>query len=270
MSAYSFAPRLLVPMAVGIAFAVLRRYLPPPKIEVLPRHFSIEDLNVQFRSAQWIVGLALFLVGGVVAWITHAVLVSLNLWFAAREGSAYFQLLPSSAIWWFFPGFGALTVCWELTLSIWMLFANRETVGTYILWTNVRSGFDTTKALRWMAVLIALPIGIITVLAVPMHTTLHANEMRIREYGSLSSLKYDYADARRMAVIGGFRDRDGKFTSRATVIIEFADGRRWSSASNSDFEREIDEGFIQFLAKKIHLPVEQAETANDLRPPLKE
>lgn len=267
---HSFAPRFLVPMAVGIAFAVLRKYVPPPRMEELPKDFSIAELSVRFRSTQWNIGLALLLMGAVFAWVTHALLVSLNLWFAAREGPAYFQLLPSSTIWWFFPGFGALTMCWGIAISIWMLFASRETVATYIVWTNVRSGFDTTKALRWMALLVALPIGILTLLAVPMHTTLHANEMRIREYASMSSLKYDYGDARRIAVISGFRDRDGKFTSRATVIIEFADGRRWSSAANRDFEREIDQGLVQFLAGKIHLPVEQADTANDLRPPLKE
>jgi hypothetical protein len=163
-----------------------------------------------------------------------------------------------------------LTICWDVTLSIWLLFASRDTVATYILWTNVRSGFDTTKTIRWMAILIALPIGVLTALAVPMHTTLHANEMRIREYASLSSLKYDYADARRVAMISGFRDRDSKFTPRATVIIEFTDGRRWSSAANRDFEHEIDNGLVRFLAEKIHLSIEQADTANDLRPPLKE
>lgn len=121
-----------------------------------------------------------------------------------------------------------------------------------------------------MAVLIALPIGVLTALAVPMHTTLHANEMRIREYASLSSLKYAYADARRLAVISGFRGLDGRFNSRATVILEFADGRRWSSAANRDFEPQVEKGLVQFLAEKTNLSVEHAETGNDLSPPLRE
>lgn len=148
MTAYSFAPRLFVPIAIGIAFAVLRKYVPPPRIEELPKDFSIEELNVRFGIAQWIVGLALLLVGAIFAWLSHALLVSLNLWFAEREGVAYFQLLPASAIWWFFPGFAALTLCWDITLSIWLLFSSRDTVTTYILWTNVRSGFNTTKTIR--------------------------------------------------------------------------------------------------------------------------
>src|SRR5690242_13450223 len=112
MTAYAFAPRRFIPLAVGLAFAVLRKYVPPPRVEELTKDFSIEELNVRFGTAQWIVGLALLLVGAIFAWLSHALLASLNLWFAAREGPAYFQLLPAPAIWWFFPGFAALTMCW--------------------------------------------------------------------------------------------------------------------------------------------------------------
>jgi hypothetical protein len=259
-----FNPGLLVPIVIAIVFAYFRKHFPVSDTSKLPRDFSLEELNLRFRYVQWGVGLALLVTGATVAWVVHRFLVTLNQSFAVQEGPASFVLLPSAAIWWFLPGFGALAVCWDLVLFMWSLLGDRRTIDQYVLWTHLRSGFNSTKILRWMALIIALPIGVATLLATPMHSTLHDNEIHIREYASLTSLRYRYSDARRLAVVSGIRDRDLKFSARAEVLLKFADGRRWSSADNRDFEKTVDENVVNFLATKTGLPVEHAEVEGDL------
>jgi hypothetical protein len=257
-------PRILVPAAVALAFVLLRKYMHGSKSTELPRGVSLEELEDRFSSINWVVYPGMAFVGVTFAWITYKCFVALNQFFAAREGPAYFRLLPSPWIWLFFPIFGALSLSWEITLFIWAMFATPQTADLYIRWTNLKAGFNSTKALRWVALLVALPIGIFTLLALPMHTTLHAEEMRIRQYASSSSLKYSYKDARRLAVVNGLRDRDGKFKPRADIIVEFADGYRWSSAANRDFTSVVDTDLLNFLVAKTRLPVEDAETEGDL------
>jgi hypothetical protein len=255
---------LIVPIAVLVVFALLRKYLPAqhPKVGSQSRP-SPEELDA-FESWNWMVYLAMILIGVIFAWTTHAILRGLNRYYAAAEGPARFQLFPQEAIWWFFPGFGALCLSWEITLLIWGQFSGRERIRDYITWTNQRAGFDSTTVLRWFALLIALPIGILTLLAVPMHTALYDDGMQIGEYARHSPYKYRYSDARSIAIVEGVRDRDGKFAARAAVVIDFADGRRWSSADNRDWVHEVDPAMTEFLRQKIGLPMKYAETESKI------
>jgi len=263
MILYSFSPAILVPIAVAIAFALLRRYLAPGS-PTLSHGVSMAELDSRFASMNWLIYLGMLLVGVIFGSVAYKSLVALNGLFAASEGPAYFRLLPSRSIWWFFPIFGALSLSWEITLFIWALFSKRQTVDLYIKWTSLKAGFDSTRTLRWMALLIALPTGVLTLLATPMHTTVHADEMRIRQYASLSSLKYRYKDARWMAIVKGFRERGGKFDGRAEILVKFADGYTWSSAANRDFTPTIDQKLVDFLSAKMNLPIQYAETESDL------
>jgi hypothetical protein len=266
MADSDFVSRLIVPITIGVAFSLMRRYLPVPTAAELPTDFSVENLNERFRPVQWMVATAMVLVGVTFAWIIHKCLVDLNLFFAARDGTAQFQLLPSPWIWWFFPGFGAIALSWEITLSIWSLVGDHDMISQYILWSNIRSGFNATKLLRWMAFGVVLPIGILTLLAVPMHSSLLSEGLCVREYASLSSHQHPYTDARRVAVVRGFRNRDGNFQQRAEVLIKFADGHVWSSAANRDFDKQVDPNLVAFLEQKTGLQAEEAETQVDLSP----
>ncbi|HKW18030.1 MAG TPA: hypothetical protein VJO35_11020 [Terriglobales bacterium] len=258
------SPHFVVLIAVAVGFALARRYFPPPRTAELPKGVSIEELNDRFRSVRWAVGFGMVLVGAIFVWATHQTLVALNLSFAYHEGPARFILLPSPAIWWFLPGLGALALCWELSLSLWRLFGNVQTVRAYVLWTNMRAGFDTTKVLRWIALLFVAPIGLLTLVAIPMHTTVHDDGIKVRGYASWASVQHLYPDARRLAVVDGFRTRHGGFTARAAILLKFADGYEWSSGANRDFTMTVDQNLLDFLQGKTQLPVERALTEADL------
>jgi hypothetical protein len=125
-----------------------------------PKHaLSHEDLTALFRYTQWFVGLCMLALAVLFALSTHALLVWLNRYLATADGPAYFRQWPQNAIWWIFPGFGAISLCWEMTLQLWSRFGNREKANLYSYWTNQSAGFDSRRVLRWMSLLIALPIG---------------------------------------------------------------------------------------------------------------
>ncbi len=162
--------KAVVPVAVGVGFALARKYVKP---SARLSELQLSALDDRFRQTKWMVGISVVAVGVVFVWTTHYILVSLNNLFAATDGPlTSFRLWPQTAIWWFFPGVGALALSWEITLQLWSIFGRAGNAMSYRLWSDGRAGFDSTRILRWMALVIAAPIGVSTALALPMHTAL--------------------------------------------------------------------------------------------------
>jgi len=219
-------------------------------------------------SSQWaigtLVGASMLAIGTVIAWGTHTLLVSLNQLFISLEGPSDFILPPQTAIWWFLPGFAALALAWEATLGTWSLIGNKNEVALYNYWTTAKAGFDSTRVLRIMVVVIVLPIAIATALALPQHAVLQEEAIHARGYGLSSTSTYRYVDARRLTVVDGFRQRDGKVVKRAGIVLDFADGRRWSSAAISNFEPTVDPELLNYIRIKTGLEPQYVEAESDI------
>jgi hypothetical protein len=250
---------LIVPLAVAATFAFARRQLAASSM----KKPEGEYLNIPF-SGTTTVNTCILVVGILFALGTHAGFVSLNQYIATSRGPAAFLLWPQSAMWWFFPGFGALTLSWEIVLQLWAHFGNRGRAYSFNYWWAQTAGFDSTRVLRWMSIFITLPMGILTILALPMHAALGQDDIRDCGFAFAGCQIYPYADARRLTAIEGFRTRDGKLTRRAGIIIDFSDGRRWSSAEIGDFKDTVDPEFAEFLVKRTQLPLNHAQTEADI------
>jgi hypothetical protein len=261
-----FLVKAAIPVAVVVVLALARKYMAVSVARPSERSHSRAELDARFISDQWIVGLQMAVVGVVFAWVTHEALLWTNRYLSKGDGGVEFHLWPQSAIWWFFPGFGALCLCWEITLRLWALFGHKEAARLYNYWSNLKNGFDGVKLLRWMAILVLLPSGILTILALPMRCSLREIDLRDCGYAFAGCKVYRYSDARRMTIIEGWRNRDGKLTRRAGIVIDFNDGRRWSSADIGDFLARPDPALVEFLKKKTGLPYEHAETEDDIPP----
>jgi hypothetical protein len=258
----NLASRAIVPAVVAVCFGLARKYLKP---SVRLPEGELSALDGRFGNTKWLVGIGMITVGIAFVWITHYVFFSLNRYLAASDGSGTsLQLWPQSAIWWFFPGFGALVLCWEITLQVWSAFDRGDSARLYRLWSDGRAGFDCTRVLRWMALIIAAPIGVLTILALPMHTSLQQKDIRVCGYAWAKCQTLNYSKAVKMTQIEGFRDRDGKLNRRAGIVVDFADGRRWSSADTGDFHGSVDPALLAFLTERIPLPIEQAQTERDI------
>lgn len=260
----AFVRGVIVPIAVIVVFTLLRKYLPATRSS---RTESVTPSGMPIgpsQGAKWLVGSSMLLIGAVIGYESYELLLHLNQYFADAEGPASFQLLPSKAIWWFLPLFASLSLPWEIVFQIWRKFGNELEALQYAAWSNAKSGFDCTRALRWMAVIILVPIAIFTIPATPMHTTLHDDGLRIREYAGTKTLYYPYNEARRLFLEDGMRNRSGEFTPRAEVVVDFADGRRWASADNRDFEPRVEPGLAEFLVEKTGLSLIHVRANKDL------
>ena len=253
----------MVPAAVLLVFAVARRYLPatarPPRtIE------ADEELTARFQTTRWVFQFSMVLIGVMFAWLMHAVLVGLNHYLSVAQSPEGFRLWPQTAIWWFFPGFGALALPWEIALLLWSALGDPEEAALYSFWNNQRAGFDSRKVLRWIAALFLVPIAILTALALPMHATLRQNDIIDCGYAFAGCRTYGDAEARRMTQIDGHRNRDGKLVAEAGIVIDFQDGRRWSSAEWRNFEPSVDPALAGLLKAKTGLPIGHAVTEGDI------
>jgi hypothetical protein len=256
--------RALVPIAVLAVFALARRFM-PSRIEPPSLNISPEDLAARFENTKKVYTLSMISLGLMFAWLTHALLVSLNHYYSVLQGGTGLRLLPQTAIWWFLPLFGPLTLSYELTLQLWSLAGGRGEAALYDISNSLQVGLDCRKVLRWAALVVALPIGLLTFLALPMHATVGQDEILDCGYGFSPCKGYRYADARRMTMVEGFRDRYGKLTHRAGIVIDFSDGRRWSSDVWSNFSESVDPELVKLLTAKTGLQLEYAATESDIR-----
>jgi len=259
-----FLTNALIPFVVLFVLAVARRYMPVASVKPPERKYSREELDVRFSSTQWVVGISMVVVGVFFAFATYAALKGVNRYLATADGRSQFLLWPQSAMWWFLPGFGALALSWGITLRLWALFGHREDAELYNYWSSLKSGFDSPKLLRWLTIFVVLPAGVLSILALSMHISLTQNEIRDCGFAFARCKIYRYADARRMTIVDGFRDRDGKLNRRAGIVIDFVDGRRWSSADNSEITERVDPALLEFLKDRIPLPFNYAQTEVDI------
>ncbi|MGA8743876.1 MAG: hypothetical protein WB561_21970 [Terracidiphilus sp.] len=123
---------------------------------------------------------------------------------------------------------------------------------------------DSRKILRWLTILVALPILVFTALALNMHATITRQEIRDCGYAFRPCTVYSIADLLRITQIEGFRTTDGKLTRRAGIVFDFADGRRWSSADWGDFKKSLDPAFSEYVTRITHLPLGAATTEQDI------
>jgi hypothetical protein len=246
---------------IPIVFALARKYWAPSADSAF-EVYSIDELDRRFSNAKWLANTAMLAIGIAMGWVTHASLVALNRFFAKQDGGEII-LFPQSATWFFLPFFAALTLSWELMLRIWSAIDQKE-AALYNYWTITKAGYDSTRLLRLFAVLIVLPIGVLTALEIPSHVSLRAEDILARGFGFGGVETYRYADARRMTLINGFRNRDGKLESRAGVVLDFSDGRRWSSASIGEFKSMVDPNLVNFIQRKTNLAPQFAEAESDV------
>ena len=140
-----FLARALVPFVVLLVLAFARRYLPASADKPAGYDGSCEDLDSRFSNTQWSVGFAMVVIGVLFVLGTYAALVWLNRYLATADGPAQFLIWPQSAIWWFFPGFGALTLSWGITLDLWALLGHHKDAGLYAYWTSQKVGYASSK-----------------------------------------------------------------------------------------------------------------------------
>jgi hypothetical protein len=122
------------------------------------------------------------------------------------------------------------------------------------------------RVMKWLTIVIVLPIGFFTILAIPMHLSIANSEIRVGHYASLRTESFPYSQAKKAIMVHGSRDRNGVFTARQDLFLDFADSRRLDVNAAGDGGSHISDGVVQLLLSKTGLNPEDADTASDLPP----
>ena len=244
--------RGIVVAAVTVILSLARKYLPQTK--QLKGDEAIDAAGIQPMVVLCMAG-----VGILIAGLSFFGLREANHLMAARDGLPTVTLVPDWSLWIFFPFFGSLSLAWGTTLRVWSQFAGKEAPRAYAIWSDQKSGFQATAILRWMGWLIALPVGIATLLAVPIHANFADDGISIGRYAQWSPERHAYADVREFVVIKGNLLRDGSFESQPRIVLRFADGSQWNSFSTRE-DRQINPELLAYLVTKLQRAPEIRET----------
>jgi hypothetical protein len=227
-----------------------------------------EDLFARFRDRQIIINICNVAVAIVFFFGIRYGFAAINHRLAGPSSPSQVQLFPDPVIWWFFAGFGALTLPWEITLQIWALFGNRRTVFLYRQWQK-RATFDYKGSTyknelglyHWIILLIVLPIGVANSLALNMHSTLGPNTLRECGYAFKPCKILPYSDIRAITYVAP--NAAIKPPAAAKLVIDFKNGYTWSSAKWGNENKDVDPVVVNFIAAHTPVPIVGIEALKD-------
>jgi len=205
-----------------------------------------------------LVNICMLAIGLIVLMGFHLFLITGNRFFASLDGPGNITIYPSSAIWWFLPGFASVCLAWEITYDIWQRW-RPEQAKAYRAFSTVKSGFDSTKVLRLMAIFIVIPIGIASLLALPIHTTLTNDSIFDGHFAKVKPLVFPLSEATDMTEFKGYLNGDGNFVQRAGIVLRFKDGRSWNSANTDDPKASVDPQLRSYLVTRVNVPLQEVD-----------
>lgn len=220
-----------------------------------------EDLAARLRNMQPAVNFCTVLTFLAFLFGCHAVLLQLSRSLASAP-AASITVLYQPAIWWGFPAIGGFTMAWEITLRIWSLAGHRTTANryrelakTFIGSYRGRAGaYNVQTFMRWSALLLALPAGVWSVLALNMHTTFEPAGLRECGYLFRPCALHAWSGLRQIDHVAGRIGSNGKYIPGPDVVLHFADGYKWDS-SEWDPDPQTIGAIEHFTTEKTGLPL---------------
>jgi hypothetical protein len=224
---------------------------------------QLDDLESNFSIWQPLVNGCCVVTGLIILFGTRDILVWAHYALASSDGVQGLHIYYQQAIWWFFPGIGAVSLSFEIVLQIWSIFAGRKVVGLYSDWAarqpkKNRGGgvsyYDTRKWCRWIALLVALPAGMLSLLALRMHTTFAEDGMHEYGYAFAAPGVYTYPEIIRVTQVDGVLGKHNAFIPRPFDVIDFANGHHWSQHDWDDTTEGITDKLDATLLAHTKLP----------------
>lgn len=258
---YSWLPKLFIPVAIGLIFAVFRKYFPAkldPTLESYDRPESKRMPTGAFSAITISMGLTIA-IGGFFS------LRAINHQFAKADGTAFLHVFPVSVIWFFLPGFAALAVPWPLTIALLRRSAYRDDAAYIQAEGSNKSGFDCFRVMVGMNLFLVLPIAFFTILALPERLTFTEHSILWTHYASLKPEIFNYSDIVRLTKVDGYLLRDGSFKSQKDVLIDFKDGRRLSANAVGDGDSEPSAEEINVLLDQTGLVPGEVRTKEEIQ-----
>jgi hypothetical protein len=252
-------PKALVPLAIFLVLGLFRKLAPAPA-----QSTSYKEKQVPDPLPTGVIGVFMWGVGFCLAFSFFLLKIANHLW-AEADGVAILHLYPTSAIWFFLPGFAAIAIPWPLT--VWLLRRNGRTdeADSIEIASDARGGgVNSFKMMKWLCIGLVSPIAVFTLLAIPMHLSIAESEVRVGHYASLKTETFPLSQAKRATLVDGYRLRDGSFQQRRDLYIDFADGRRLDVNAAGDGGPQIDNATVALLLARTGLQANHVSTIEDL------
>jgi hypothetical protein len=257
----SVIARGLIPAIVALVLLVSRKYLRVPgrlRAERFDRDTKRRLTSGRFNAIALAVAISLA-IGGYYA------LMGANRLFALLDRAALLQVYPVKALWMIAPFFAALAAPWPLVLGVARRTAYRWDAEYIEAQSSEQTGFDTYRLLRWMNLVLLLPMALATLLVVPERLSFTDTEILWTHYAHLRPEVFRYADARRATLIDGYHQRDGRLVRHPDLVVDFADGHRLSGNAVGDGGSVPSQREIDLILNKTKLQPGHAETQDDIR-----
>lgn len=252
--------KLIFPVLFAFIFAMFRRLAPPRRRTAGHRY---DESQVPEPLPAGAIGGAMWSLGVGFALLFFA-FRGANHWWAALSGTSILTQYATPVIWCFFPGFAALAVPWPLTVWYLRKVGRWEEADGIEDAADSKGGMNSFRIMKWLSLGLVAPIGVFTLLAIPIHLSISDLDVRVGHYASFHTEVFPLSQARRLTIVDGYRQRDGQFHPAKDVIIDFADGRRLRGNQVGDGGSAIRDDVIQVLIARTGLTPQHAEAAEGI------
>jgi hypothetical protein len=238
----------LIPIAVGLSFALLGRAFP------VRRNDAEAPLTDQERRVyrRWEIG-------SLLPFFAFAPLLS-YLWYLALRGAAglFDPATPSTLYlvqpimeFLLFPAMFLGIVSSAIPMEWIYRFFLRERYPRYVRFCNERAGFDATRVGWWLVGLIIAASAFFFIFVVTSFARFDETGVEVGRHLAFRSTFYEYSRVKAIEHRATFLGTNGKTILRPHYIITFDDGTSWSSRGGlrdpvPDSDREI----AQLVARK--------------------
>jgi hypothetical protein len=127
--------------------------------------------------------------------------------------------------------------------------------------SDSKGGFNSYRVMKWLSIGVVGPIAVLTLLAVPIHFSITASEVRVGHYASFRSEIFPLNDARRLTIANVKRLQGAHSHETKDVIVDFADGRRLRGNQVGDGGTSVQNDVLQLLISKTGLTPQHSSAA---------
>jgi hypothetical protein len=239
-----------------IMFALLRKLFP---VRAAPSSgLPFADLKAKYRRWVNMLGLLMFVTGGLFAIGLWFVMSALASWSAHQLPSAIVTFAPITPRYWAVPSLILGLVCGGMA-AMWivhrLLGARYSEFLDY--WCQ-SSGMNSVRANVFVFQLSAALCVVLISLGLRAHVQLTDDALVVNGMFSPSEVTYPLAEIQNIETSGRFVAPNGMLVSRREYVVIFSDGRRWSTTFiPSDPDPETKRNFIRMISDRSGKPIEE-------------
>ena len=232
-----------------IGFEIFKRLFPFKPTEAdLKRYPGLED---RFRPFTVLEIIPFFAFSGLGAYLWYRGFLALQALQTGRLGPAVGLITPTIYYWMLLALFLGMIFSAPLMRLSYRALLGRERDADYVLYNNMRAGFDTWKAVRGLAVLVVVPALGFAFLGMDTYLKVTEQGMTLNPFWSLEERQYPFTEVKAVKSAARFRAPGGRTVDRPHFIVEFSDGTTWTTRDwLREAEPERDGKLAAFIASR--------------------